>query len=158
MEFQTNDFTTKNFFVQVLLAGGALRYRSEEISPRFIFKEIVFVSKAKSAKKNFFGEEKFEKKPMLYLGLGICDLFFTGVFIMEKSDFELLPERRASNCGRVSPPRRVRKKTGSLFVVKPFSGGAHFRTVHEFSSYGRMKTLFARQAAFERWGSKNERD
>lgn len=109
-------------------------------------------------KKKFFGEEKFEKKPMLYLGLGICDLFFTGVFIMEKSDFELLPERRASNCGRVSPPRRVRKKTGSLFVVKPFSGGAHFRTVHEFSSYGRMKTLFARQAAFERWGSKNERD
>lgn len=158
MEFQTDDFTTKNFFVQVLLAGCRCAHIPNEFRRDSFSKKLFLFLRQNRRKKNSFGEEKFEKKPMLYLGLGICDLFFTGVFIMEKSDFELLPERRVSNCGRVSPPRRVRKKTGSLFVVKPFSGGAHFRTVHEFSSYGRMKTLFARQAAFERWGSKNERD
>ncbi len=77
---------------------------------------------------------------------------------MEKLAGEILPEDEAFDCGRNSASRRVRMKKGSLFAAEPAGGRKRFLTKRDFFSYGRMNALFARQAAFERWGSKNEWD
>lgn len=77
---------------------------------------------------------------------------------MEKFDAENLPGNEALNCGRAFSPRRVRRKKVSLFAANIAGGGIRFRTAGAFSPHGRMNALFARQAAFGKWGSKNERD
>ncbi len=77
---------------------------------------------------------------------------------MKKIDAENLLGDEALNCGRVFPPRRVRRKKVSLFAANFAGGGIRSQTKCRFSSCGRMNALFARQAAFEKWGSKNERD
>lgn len=77
---------------------------------------------------------------------------------MKKFDAEDLPERESLIDGRGFPSRRVRRKNCSLFGANIAGGGIRFRTAGAFSPHGRMNALFARQAAFERCGSKNERD
>lgn len=134
----------------MLLQDGA-------IGGRKIWLRFDMASNTKSAKKNFCGEKKFAKIPMLYSGVGICDSILQEIF-MEKFDAENLPGNEALNCGRAFSPRRVRRKKVSLFAANIAGGGIRFRTAGAFSSYGRMNALFARQAAFGKWGSKNERD
>lgn len=83
---------------------------------------------------------------------------FTGDLFMERLAGENLPESESLICGPNLSLRRVRMKKVSLFSVKPAGDGTRFRTKQDFFSCSRMNTLFARQAAFEKWGSKNERD
>lgn len=61
-------------------------------------------------------------------------------------------------CELVVHSRRVQGKQNPLFSIGSPRREKPFRTARGFSRFARMNALFARQAAFERRGSKNERD
>lgn len=77
---------------------------------------------------------------------------------MERLAAEHLHGNGIMGCELVVHPCRVQGKRNPLFSIGSSRHEKPFRAARGFSRFARMNVLFARQAAFERWGSKNERD